>query len=121
MWEFLVDEDMPRSMAPYLRHAGFLANDVRDVGLSGHSDGDIFAHAQADGSILITSDLGFANVLSFPPGMHAGIIVMRVPNELPTEQVNQQLGRALEELSGQQLAGLLIIVEIGRIRVRRPS
>lgn len=109
MWIFLVDEDMPRSTAPALRDAGHAAVDVRDVGLRGHSDAEVFAYAQAQGAVLITADKGFADVLAFAPGTHASIIVVRVPNELPTKQVNQQLLRALADLRGKDLKGLLII------------
>ena len=41
MWRFVVDDDMPRSTAPALRQAGWPAEDVRDVGLAGHEDGNV--------------------------------------------------------------------------------
>ena len=59
-------------------------------------------------------------MLSFPPGTHAGLIVVRVPNELSTQDVNREIMRALTELEGEELGGLLIIVEVGRTRIRRP-
>ncbi|MGH2461665.1 MAG: DUF5615 family PIN-like protein [Chloroflexota bacterium] len=121
MAAFLVDEDMPRSTAPAPRQAGYLAEDVRDVGLRGHSDRDVFAYAQAHGQILVTADKGFANIVSFPPGTHAGLVVLRVPNELPTSHVNRELLRALADLTGEELTGLLVIVEVGRTRLHRPS
>ena len=121
MWTFLVDEDMPRSTAVALRQAGHLVEDVRDIGLRSHSDQEIFDYAQAQGAILLTADKGFTSVLHFPPGTHAGLIVVRVPDELPTEHLNRELLRALAELHNETLTGLLIIVEVGRVRVRRPS
>jgi hypothetical protein len=51
--------------------------------------------------VLVTGEKGFANVLSFPPGTHAGLIVVSVPNELPTLEVNRQVLRALAELEGR--------------------
>lgn len=93
-WRFLVDEDLPRSTAVALRQAGHTAEDVRDIGLRGHTDQAVFEYAQSVGAILVTADKGFANVLRFPPGSHAGIILVRVPNELPTREVNQELLRA---------------------------
>jgi len=68
---------------------------------------------------LLTADKGFSNVVRFPLGTHAGILVVRVPNELPTQTVNHEVLRALEDLEGEDLAGLLMIVEVGRTRVRR--
>lgn len=120
LWAFLVDEDLLRSTAVALREAGYTALDVRDVGLRGQSDANVFAFAQARGATLLTADKGFANVLSFPLGAHAGLVVVRVPNELPTLSVNQQILRALTDLDGMDLKGLLIIVEVGRTRIRHP-
>lgn len=120
-WSFFIDEDMPRSTAHALRAAGYQAEDVREVGLSGKSDAVVFAYAQAHRQTLITADMGFANVLQFPPATHTGIVVTRFPNTLPTSQVNQQLLRGLAALKGQSLAGMLVIVEPGRVRVRSSS
>lgn len=120
MWRFLVDEDMPRSTAVALRSAGYPADDVRDVGLRGHSDADVFAYAQANQATLVSADKGFTNLLHFPLGSHAGIIVVRIPDEVPTSRLNEELLGALATLSTQSFVGILIIVEIGRTRVRRP-
>jgi len=120
-WKFLVDEDMPRSTAEVLRQAEHEAEDARDVGLRGHSDQEVFDHAQVQGAILVTADKDFANILRFPLGSHAGIIVVRVPDRLPTQRVNEELLQALERLKQQKLTGALVIVEVGRIRIRRPS
>ena len=119
MWRFLVDEDMPRSTAKALRQIGHIAEDVRDVGLRGHSDQEVFDYAQAQGATLVTSDKDFSNILRFPPGTHSGIIVVRVPDELPTSKVNQEVLNALGRLAGEELEGLLIVVEVGRVRIRR--
>lgn len=112
---------MPRSTVVVLRQAGHTAQDVRDVGLRGHTDQEVFDYAQAQDAILITSDKGFANILHFPLGTHSGMFVVRVPNELPTQQVNRELLRALAELRGQDMTGCLVIVEAGRVRIRRPT
>ncbi|MCE7984927.1 MAG: hypothetical protein DYG89_27455 [Caldilinea sp. CFX5] len=121
MWRFLIDEDMPRSTAVSLRGAGYVVEDVRDVGLRGHSDADVFAYAQRYAATLISVDKGFTNLLTFPLGTHAGIIVVRIPDDVPPKRLNEELLQALITLAPQPLTGLLIIVEIGRMRVRRPT
>ncbi len=52
---FLTDEDIPRSTARVLRDAGFDAVDVRDVGLRGKSDDEVFAYACQDNRLIITA------------------------------------------------------------------
>ncbi|MCQ3935583.1 MAG: hypothetical protein DPW18_00915 [Chloroflexi bacterium] len=39
---FITDEDVPRSTARILRDASFDAVDVRDIGLRGKSDAEVF-------------------------------------------------------------------------------
>jgi len=72
-------------------------------------------------AVLVTADLEFANLLLFPLGSHAGIIVTRTPNSVSIQQVQQLLLDALESLAGEDLRGHLVIVEVGRTRVRRPA
>ena len=120
MARFLVDGDMPRSTAVALREAGHDVEDVRDVGLRGRSDDDVFAYAQAGDALLVSAAKDFADRLRFRPGTHAGVIVVRVPNVLPTHRVNEALLRALSDLEEESLRGLLIIVEVSRTRIRRP-
>ena len=49
--------------------------------------------------MLISGDLGFSNILSFPPGSHGGIIVTRIPNEMNTHLGNEIILQALRDLS----------------------
>jgi predicted nuclease of predicted toxin-antitoxin system len=121
VWSFLVDEGMPRSTAPALRTAGYEATDVRDVGLAGHKDPEIFALAQSTGAVLLTADREFANLLLFPLGSHAGIVITRTPNLMSTRQLNELILRVLASLAGQDLRGALVVIEPGRTRVRRPD
>ena len=111
---------MPRSTARVLREAGYSAEDVRDVRLRGHSDADVFTYAQDHALTVITADLGFANPLTYPLGSHAGIVGMRIPHEASVAAMNDELLRALSRLRDEELTGLLVIVGLGRVRLRRP-
>jgi predicted nuclease of predicted toxin-antitoxin system len=46
-------------------------------------DTEVLQYAVAENRTLVTSDLGFANLLTIPLGSHSGILVARLPNELP--------------------------------------
>jgi predicted nuclease of predicted toxin-antitoxin system len=121
MADFVVDENMPRSTAQVLRGAGHNAVDVRDAGLRGADDGVVFAFAQSSRAILLTADRDFSSILTFSPGSHAGIIVVRMPNPMPNDVVNREILRALGEIQVSDLPGSLVIVEPGRTRVRRAN
>ncbi|MBK9262569.1 MAG: DUF5615 family PIN-like protein [Polyangiaceae bacterium] len=116
---FLVDEDLPRSLARALRAGGFDAEDVRDVGLRGCSDAEVYRFAVTHQRAVITADLGFADVRTYPLGTHAGIIVTRYPNETPITDLNAAILNAIRSLLEDDLRGALVVVEPHRIRIRR--
>jgi len=119
MLKFVVDEDMPRSTSKLLRNRGFEVLDVRDCGLRGKSDQEIYKFAQKQKAVILTADLGFGNLLRFPLGSHSGIVVAHFPNEISISELNQQINAAFDNLSEDDFKGNLIIIEAGKIRVRR--
>jgi predicted nuclease of predicted toxin-antitoxin system len=74
MPKFVVDEDMPRSTSRILKTKGYDVLDVRDCGLRGGSDEEVFKLAQKEKAVLLTGDLGFGNILHFPIGSHFGVV-----------------------------------------------
>lgn len=121
MLKLVIDEDMPRSTARTLKAKGFEALDVRDCGLRGQSDEEIFKFAQREKAIILTGDMGFANLLRYPVGSHVGIVIAHFPNEMSTSELNGQITKAFSNLTETDFKGNLIILEPGRIRIRRKS
>ena len=102
-----------------LRDRGFEVYDVRDHGLRGQEDSKILAFAKRHEAILITGDVGFGNLLLYPVGSHAGIVIVRFPNEISPPELNINIAHALDELSDDELPGSLTILEPGKIRIRK--
>jgi predicted nuclease of predicted toxin-antitoxin system len=121
MLKFVIDEDMPRSTARVLKANGFDALDVRDCGLRGKNDEEIFAFAQENNAALVSDDLGFGNLLHFPVGSHSGIIIAHFPNEVSSTELNNQIIKAFMNLTEADFKGNLIIIEPGKLRIRRKS
>ena len=119
MLRFVIDEDMPRSTAKVLRAKGYEALDVRDLGLRGKSDDEIFKFAQKEKAVILTGDLGFGNILRFPVGSHGGIFIVHFPNEVSTSELNNQIIKAFDTLTEEDFNGNLIILEPGKIRIRK--
>lgn len=121
MLDFLVDENVPFSAAAALAERGYTVRHVGDVGLRGAPDAAIFARAQEEGWIVITRDLGFGNLLDYPLGTHAGIIVLRVPSTFTARQIRDTLHAFIVGVEPEMLKNALAIVEPGRYRIRRPE
>jgi len=69
--------------------------------------------------VILTGDRGFGNILRFSLGKHYGIVIARFPNEMPTIEINHHLIERFEDLSEDDFKGNLIIIEPGKIRIRR--
>lgn len=87
--------------------------------MRGSSDQAVFEHAQAQGYVLVTGDVGLGDVVRFPGARHRGIVVSRFPNEVSNDVVNDAILAAIRSLTEQELAGRILIVEPGRVRLRK--
>jgi predicted nuclease of predicted toxin-antitoxin system len=92
---------------------------VRDVGLRGHPDGEIAEYAKSRNLVILTADVGFGNILRFPIGTHPGMVIARFPNEISSDRLNEALLSALQEVSLHEFRGNVLIVEPGRVRLRK--
>ena len=119
MFKVLLDENLSRSMAKMLRENGFEVLEVRDCGLRGKTDEEILDFAKKEKMLVLTGDVGFGNVLRFPLGSHHGIFIVHFPTELPIPEINRQIAAAFKGLSKEDFFGNLIILEPGKIRIRR--
>ena len=63
-----LDENLPESLVAELAGLGHDADNVRQEGLAGFADPDVWAAAQAEGRFLLTQDLDFSDVRQFQPG-----------------------------------------------------
>jgi predicted nuclease of predicted toxin-antitoxin system len=73
-----LDENLPVSSAAILASAGHDVDTVGQEGLSGAPDSDVVAAASAAERVLVSLDVGLADILAYPPGSHAGIVVLRL-------------------------------------------
>ncbi len=114
---FKIDENLPAECAVLLRGAGFGADTVAEENLEGADDTVIARSIRAEGRVLITLDLDFANIQANPPSTHSGIIVLRLKRQDKHAVIGMAL-RIIAVLKTRQPAGDLWIVEPDRIRFR---
>ena len=93
--------------------------DIRDVGLRGRPDAEIARFAREQNLIVLSADLGFGNIQRFPIGSHPGMAIVRLPNEMPSEQMNEAVAAALRGITVEEIRGGVLVIEAGRIRLRR--
>ncbi len=72
-----LDENLGRSPVALLRDAGYTVDRVHDQGLSGAADEVVWQRVCTEDRFFVTLDLDFSDVRRFPPGSHAGILLLR--------------------------------------------
>lgn len=116
---FFIDADLPRSTADLLRQYGYEAVDARDVGLADAKDSAIARYAQQHELCLLSGDIGFSNIQIYPPKHYPGLVVLKLPRKSTAGYILNLLTSFLKQrqpIGG--LAGKLVIVEPGRVRIR---
>jgi predicted nuclease of predicted toxin-antitoxin system len=96
----------------------FVADTVADESLSGAKDEIVATVSRAEGRILVTLDLDFANIRAYPPGEHIGIIVLRVKRQ-DKATVLAYVRRLAAALTLRNPSGELWILDGNRIRFRQ--
>ena len=74
---FKIDQNLPAEFDSLLREAGFEAETVDDERLSGADDLQVSERCRAEGQALVSLDLDFSNIKSYPPSAYSGIVVLR--------------------------------------------
>ncbi|GAB4492562.1 MAG: DUF5615 family PIN-like protein [Anaerolineales bacterium] len=115
--KFKIDENLPIDAAVLLKNAGHDALTVYDENLTGCQDTDIAAVSAAESRILLTLDLGFANIRAYPPSKYPGIIVFRLSRQ-NKQNVLQAISRLLRVFDTHLVHNKLWIVEERRVRIR---
>jgi predicted nuclease of predicted toxin-antitoxin system len=64
--KFLVDNQLPRALAVYLRRKGMDCQHVLDCGLAEASDAELRKYATADGRVIVSKDEDFLYLASQP-------------------------------------------------------
>jgi predicted nuclease of predicted toxin-antitoxin system len=103
MTTFFIDESTPAQTVKFLQDLGYEIIKVKDVGLRGAKNSEIFDKAQELGVCLITADLDFGDIRVYPPSSHHGIIVLRVsPKDFSEELVS--IHKILERFLAEETA-----------------
>jgi predicted nuclease of predicted toxin-antitoxin system len=102
-----------------LAGAGHDVDTVGEEGLSGAPDPEVVAAAAAAGRVLVSLDVGLGDIRAYPPGSHAGIVVLRL-----TDQSAPAVGKAVSDLAAltnaDSLAGAVSVLQRGLLRIRHP-
>lgn len=113
-----LDENMPHALAEVLRAKGHDTSTVPEEDLIGAGDPAVLREAASESRVLMTFDTDFANIRTYPPGTHGGIVVFRLHDQR-WAGLRKPAQRIIESGLLQQLRKGLAIVDETRVRIRR--
>jgi predicted nuclease of predicted toxin-antitoxin system len=115
-----LDENLPHELAAALRGEGHDVHTVADEQLVGESDPVIEAAATDEGRLLLTLDRGIGDLRRYPPGSHAGVLVLRPVAQDP-DSILAFIQRLVRTHPLDELRSCVVVVEPRKVRIRRPG
>lgn len=111
----VVDENIPRRSVLALRGMNHHVIDVRGSAQEGLSDDRLWALAQQEQALLISTDKGFVRRGT---GAHYGVLVIRLrrPNKVT---IHERLMTALSLVAEHEWPGLVVVMRDRAMGVRR--
>lgn len=114
---FKLDEYLPLEMKAALAAHQHDSETVADEEMSGSVDPDVMQACRAENRALLTLDLDFSDIRTYPPENCQGIIVFR-PAVQSISALLRLTTRVIALLEHEPLVGRLWIVEDHRVRIR---
>ncbi|SRR6056297_1011575 len=114
---FKVDENLPAEVTSTLRAAGHDAVSVIAQRMSGAADPDLASVCRTEQRALVTLDLDFSDIRTYPPGEFPGLIVLR-PRSQAKLAVLSLVKQLLPLLAVEALPGNLWILQETGLRIR---
>lgn len=118
MAAFKVDENLPVEATIVLQEAGLDAMSVHDQEMVGSTDDTIADVCKAERRAIVTLDLDFADIRTYPPEDHFGLIVLRLDRQDKQHVVDVLAQLASKLTDDADLIGKLWIVNEQTIRIR---
>jgi predicted nuclease of predicted toxin-antitoxin system len=115
--KFKIDENLPVELAGFLSEANHDVATVHTEQLSGVSDLDLINHCRAEMRTLITLDLDFSDIRTYPPEHYPGLLVLRLKRQ-DKRSILRVFASIIHLFETEMLDGKLWLVEEDRVRIR---
>jgi predicted nuclease of predicted toxin-antitoxin system len=116
--KFLADMGISPQTVSYLQNLGHQATHLHQEGLERLSDPEILQKARLEGSILLTHDLDFGDLLAASEARLPSVIIFRLRNMRP-QRVNLHLSSIVKEYAQDLKQGVIMTITEGSIRIRQ--
>jgi len=115
--KFLLDQNLSPQTALFLKNLGLEAIDVREVGLSGKEDDEIYAYAVRHKCIIITFDHEFAYKY-ISRGDLEGLIIIRLHPQT-IYNIHELLKQFFGSVGQDKIAKSISVLERSKFKIRK--
>ncbi|MEK6680807.1 MAG: DUF5615 family PIN-like protein [Nitrospirota bacterium] len=112
------NENLFEPIIDYLRHLGNDVLSIRDSGLSGISDDEVYEKACKENMVIITMDKDFTRMFRFPPVKCGGIVVAKIYKR-PVDETLMIFKKYYQSIKMEDIKGNLVIITPEGVRIRR--
>lgn len=116
--KIFADENLFEPIIHFLKSLGHEVISIREVGLSGIPDEDVYQMACREKGVIITMDKDFSRMFRFPPRACGGIIVVKIYRRKADETL-EIFKRYFERINEEDIKGNLVIITPTGFRIRR--
>lgn len=114
---FKLDGNLPLQLKRLLTESGHDEVTVLDQEMGGATDSQVASACRREERVLLTQDIDFADIRTYPPGTYPGIVVFRLPSQSRNDLL-EIATMLIESLVRSSPNRQLWIVEKSRIRIR---
>lgn len=118
--KMFADENLFEPIIDYLKGLGHEVFSIRDSGLSGISDDEVYQRACKENQIIITMDKDLSRTFRFPPEKCGGIVVVRIYKRTVDDTLSI-FKKFFESIQEKDMLGNLVTISPEGVRIRRST
>jgi len=116
--KIFANENLFDHIIDYLKSPGHDVISLREAGLSGIPDDEVYQLACKENQVILTMDKDFTRTFRSPPKSCGGIIVIKIYRRTVDETLNI-FKKFFNEIKEEDIKGNLVIITPERVRMRR--
>ena len=116
--KMFANENLFEPIIDFLRSLGHDVLSIRDSGLSGISDDEVYQRACREKLVIVTMDKDFSRMFRFPPQKCGGIVVVKIYKRTVDETLSI-FKRFYESLQEKDILENLVVITPEGVRIKR--
>ena len=115
-----LDENLPTALVGILAETGHDVDTAPSEGLTGRPDPEVWQATQDATRFLVTQDLDFSDIRRYQPGIHHGLLLVRLA-EPSRRRLIERVQHLFATEAVETWQRCFVVATDRKIRIRRPA